>query len=299
MCSFLVMNSYQSKELPRWFMDRIPPAEDKEKLRRRFVEAEAEILCESIHCPNILECYSNRIAAFQILGNTCLRKCGFCSIPEGLPWKVDETEVQKIAKAVETLGLEKVVLASVPRDDLIFGGAGFFSRAIQYLKKELSIAIEASVPDFQGSKEALRKVVDAGPDVINHNLETVPRLYPAACPKADYNRSLELLAETKEIDQGIITKSGIMLGLGETDDEILKVMEDLRQVDCDLLTMGQYISPSKKNLPVHGFVLPKQFEGWEAVGRGMGFKGIAAAPLVRSSYHVEIKKGCRLREESG
>ncbi len=286
----MVLNSFQSKELPRWFVERIPPAKDREKLKKKLVEAEAKVLCEVINCPNLLECYSNGIAAYQILGNACSRKCSFCSVPEGLPWKVDEAEVKNIAQSVKKLGLKKVVLASAPRDDLIFGGAGFFSRAIQYLRNEVDVVIEAHVPDFQGSKEALKKVVDSRPDIINHSLETVPKLYPTVYPKADYNRSLSLLAQVKEIDPHLTTKSGFMLGLGETDDDILKVMEDLRQVECDLLTIGQYISPSENHFPVHGFVLPKQFKDWEAVGRGMGFKGIASAPLVRSSYPVDVKK---------
>ncbi len=240
----------------------------------------------------MLECYSGKIAAFQILGNACSRKCGFCSVPENLPSKVDESQVQRIANAAKIMGLKKVTLVSAPRDDLIFGGAGFFSRAIQYLKGQLSVTIEAQVPDFRGSREALQKVVEAEPDIIAHSLETVPRLYPVACPRADYNRSLTLLAESKEINPSAVTKSGIMLGLGETDDEILKTMEDLKNVDCDLLTIGQYINPSEKHLAVHGFVLPKQFEDWEAVGKGMGFRGVASAPLVRSSYHVETKYNC-------
>jgi lipoic acid synthetase len=289
MCSILVLNSFQSQELPRWLVERMPLAKVREKLRKQLVQTETKVLCETTHCPNLLECYSKGVVAFQILGTTCSRKCSFCSVPEGLPQKVDESEIKKIAKSIKELGLKKVVLTSAPRDDLIFGGAGFFSRAIQYLKNELGVKIEAQVPDFQGSKEALKKVVDARPDIINHSLEMVPKLYPTVYPKADYNRSLEFLAEVKEIDSSLITKSGFMLGLGETDDDILKVMEDLRQVVCDLLTIGQYISPSENHFPVHGFVLPKQFEDWKAVGRGMGFKGIASAPLVRSSYQIDEK----------
>lgn len=296
MCSIVILNSHQSKELPRWFMERIPSAEDRETLQKKLMDIEAEPLCTVVNCPNLADCFSNGTAAFQILGSTCSRKCSFCSVPEGLPRKVDQSEVEKITKSARTLALRKVVLSSAPRDDLIFGGAGFFSRAIGYLQNELDVVIEAHVPDFQGSKEALGKVVKAQPDVVSHSLETVPRLYYSICPKNDYNRSLELLAEIKEIDSDIITKSGFMLGLGETDDEIIKVMEDLRQVDCDLLTIGQYISPSKDHFPVHGFVLPNQFKDWEAVGKGMGFKGIASAPLVRSSYHVEFRNSYRLKE---
>lgn len=286
MCSILVLNSFQSQELPRWLVEKIPPAKDKEKLRKKIVQTEAKVLCETVNCPNLLECYSKGVMAFRILGDVCSRKCSFCSVSDGLPEKVDETEIEKIAKSIRQLGLKKVVLISPPRDDLIFGGAGFFSRAIRYLKDELGVKIEAQVPDFKGSKEAIKKVVDAKPDVINHSLETVPKLYPIVCPKADYSRSLELLAEVKELDSSITTKSGFMLGLGETDDDVLKVMEDLRQVRCDLLTIGQYISPSDNYFPVHGFVLPNQFKEWEAVARGMGFKGIASAPLVRSSYQI-------------
>ena len=299
MCSIIVVDPDISGELPRWFLKRIATVEDENQLAQKLGGIDKDTLCNYIHCPNMPECYSDRIAAFQILGNACSRNCGFCSVPQDLPSKVDESEVQRIADAARILELRRIVLVSAPRDDLIFGGAGFFSRAIKFLKKELDVTIEAHVPDFRGSKEALQKVVDAGPDVITHNLETVQRLYPAACPKADYNRSLKLLAEVKEIDPAMVTKSGIMLGLGETDDEILKTMEDLRKVDCDLLTIGQYVSPSKSHLPIHGFVLPKQFKDWEAVGRGMGFKGVASAPSVRSSYQVGVRNSCNLQKELG
>lgn len=292
MCSILVFNSYQSQELPRWLVDQIPPTEEMQKLRKKLASTGAKVLCELVSCPNLPACYSKKIAAFQILGNTCSRKCLFCSVPDGLPLKVDEMEVKRIAQSIKELSLKKIVLTSAPRDDLVFGGAGFFSRAIKFLKEEIGVEVEACVPDFRGSKEALQKVVDVKPDIITHSLETVEKLYPEVCPKADYNRSLELLAVAKEMDASIITKSGLMLGLGETDDDILKTMEDLRKVRCDLLTIGQYMSPSENHFPVHGYVLPKQFKDWEAVGRGMGFKGIASAPLARSSYHVDIKNSC-------
>lgn len=295
MCSILVFNSYQSQELPRWLVDQILPTEEMEKLRKKMAWSEAKVLCDLVNCPNLPECYSRKIAAFQILGNTCSRKCRFCSVPDGLPLKVDEMEAKRIAQSIKELGLKKIVLTSAPRDDLVFGGAGFFSRTIKFLKEEISVEIEACVPDFRGSKEALHKVVDVKPDVITHDLETVEKLYPVVCPKADYNRSLELLAGVKETDASTTTKSGFMLGLGETDDDILKAMEDLRQVGCDLLTIGQYMSPSENHFPVHGYVLPKQFKDWEAVGRGMGFKGIASAPLIRSSYHVDIKNSCQVK----
>lgn len=295
MCSILVLSSSQSQELPRWLMERMPPEEERERLKKRIAQMEAKVLCETMNCPNLLECCSREIAAFQILGNTCARKCHFCSVPEGRPWNVDEAEVDKIARTIADAGFRRVVLTSAPRDDLIFGGAGFFSRAIKHLKGSLKVAIEAHIPDFQGSKEALKKVIDARPDVMSHSVETVPKLYRSLCPNRDYNKSLELLGEAKEIDASITTKSGLMLGLGETDDDILKVIEDLRKVGCDLLTIGQYISPSPNHFPAHGFVLPKQFDDLEAVGRGMGFKGIASAPLVRSSYQVAIKNSCEVR----
>jgi len=295
MCSIFIFNSYQSQELPRWLVDQILPTKEMEKLREKLARTEAKILCDVVNCPNLPECYSKKIAAFQILGNTCSRKCRFCSVPDGLPLKVDEMEVKRIAQSIKELGLKKIVLTSAPRDDLVFGGAGFFSRAIKFLKEEMGVEIEACVPDFRGSKEALQKVIDVKPDVITHSLETVKKLFPVVCPKADYNRSLELLAGVKEMDASTTIKSGLMLGLGETDDDILKAMEDLRNVGCDLLTIGQYMSPSESHFPVHGYVLPKQFKDWEAVGRGMGFKGIASAPLVRSSYHVDIKNSCQVK----
>jgi len=244
-----------------------------------------DTICESAHCPNIGRCFSKGTATFLILGDVCTRHCTFCAVKKGRPTPVDEKEPQHLLEAVERLGLNYIVITSVTRDDLPDGGASQFARTIKLLRENRRDAIvEVLIPDFLGSAEAIKTVVEARPQVINHNVETVPRLYPEVRPQADYTRSLELLFMVKNLDRAIVTKSGLMLGLGETKTEVIEVMSDLREADCDLLTLGQYLQPSPKHHPVVRFVSPEEFNEYEAIGKEMGFAEVASAPLVRSSF---------------
>jgi len=242
-------------------------------------------ICESALCPNARECFSRKTATFLILGDICTRRCTFCAVRKGLPAPVDEREPQRLLEAVERLELTYVVITSVTRDDLFDGGASQFVKTINLLHENRDDAIiEVLIPDFLGSAEALKAVVKACPQVINHNVETVPRLYLEVRPGANYNRSLELLFMVKGLDPEIVTKSGLMLGLGETKEEVMEVMSDLREANCDLLTIGQYLQPSPRHHPVVRFVSPEEFSEYRDIGKDMGFTEVASAPLVRSSF---------------
>jgi lipoic acid synthetase len=245
-------------------------------------------VCQGALCPNQGECFGKGTATFLILGRTCTRNCTFCAIPsEERPPAPDPGEPERIARATAELGLKHVVITSVTRDDLPDGGAAHFAETVSALKKNgARVIVEVLIPDFQGSLQALETVVHSGPDIINHNLETVPRLYPEVRPQADYRRSLHLLQMVKEIDPGKISKSGLMLGLGEERQEVLQVMADLREVSCDLLTLGQYLQPSGKHHPVVRYIPPEEFEELQRRGEDLGFKGVFSAPLVRSSFHA-------------
>lgn len=274
-----------NNRLPSWFKKRIPEPGTMSGMRTLIDGLSLHTICESALCPNIGDCFSQGTATFLLLGDTCTRNCTFCAVKKGVPETVDEEEPEHLAEAVKRLGLRHIVITSVTRDDLSDGGAAHFARTIRRLQAEdRALTVEVLVPDFAGSPEALRLVVDARPDVINHNLETVPRLYPEVRPKADYQRSLELLRLVKELDGRIITKSGLMVGLGETKDEMLRVMADLREVDCGLLTIGQYLAPSSEHHPVVRFVTPDEFSEYERIGQDMGFRAVASSPLVRSSF---------------
>jgi lipoic acid synthetase len=244
-------------------------------------------VCESALCPNQGECFSRGTATFLILGNVCTRDCTFCAVAKGASSPVDAQEPEHLAETVARLGLKYVVMTSVTRDDLADGGAAHFAGTIALLKRQDGdTKVEVLVPDFGGSVEALRLVVEAHPDVVNHNVETVPRLYPEVRPKADFRRSLRLLCQAKDLDPAIVTKSGMMVGLGETRDELLEAMQQVRQADCDLLTIGQYLQPSRHHHPVVRYVPPEEFQEYEALGTAMGFSGVASAPLVRSSFNA-------------
>jgi len=244
-------------------------------------------ICESAICPNQGDCFSKRTATFLILGDVCTRNCTFCAVKKGFPLPVDEDEPAHLAEAAAHMGLRYVVITSVTRDDLPDGGAAHFAKVVTRLKKEKKAAnVEVLIPDFQGSLEALRMVVDARPEVINHNMETVRRLYPEVRPMADYQRSLGLFRKIKELDSRIITKSGFMVGLGETKEELLEAMKDLRQAGCDLLTIGQYLQPSPQHRPLFQYIRPDEFEEYACLGREMGFIAVASAPLVRSSFNA-------------
>ena len=274
-----------SGRLPFWFKQK--PADSKIMLTmEQLLEGlSLHTICQSAHCPNVGECFSRKTATFLILGNICTRRCTFCAVEKGHPLPVDEAEPRHLLEAAEKLDLSYIVITSVTRDDLADGGASQFAKVINLLRENRSGAIvEVLIPDFRGSAEALKLVVEARPQVINHNVETVPRLYPKVRPGADYSRSLELLFMVKNLNPGIITKSGLMLGLGETREEVVEVMKDLREANCGLLTLGQYLQPSARHHPVIRFVPPEEFTRYRDIGREMGFIDVAAAPLVRSSF---------------
>lgn len=273
--------------LPAWFKHKPPDPQIMLSMTGLLHGLSLHTICESALCPNIGQCFSHKTATFLILGDICTRNCTFCAVRRGIPSPVDESEPQHLLEAVEKLDLSYVVITSVTRDDLADGGASQFVRVISLLHQSRNgITVEVLIPDFLGSTQALKAVVEAGPEVINHNVETVPRLYPEVRPRADYSRSVELLHMVKRLDPKIVTKSGLMLGLGETREEVIEVMSDLREAGCDLLTIGQYLQPSPKHHPVVRYVPPEEFSEYEQVGKDIGFTDVASAPLVRSSFRA-------------
>jgi lipoic acid synthetase len=280
------MEKCSSRSAP-WLTQRAPRAGEIEPVNYLLRRLNLHTICESGRCPNIAQCLP-RGMAFLILGNNCSRDCTFCAVSRGTPSPSDPSEPYRIAEAVKRLKLRYVFLTSVTRDDLPDGGANQFAMTINILKEDNpGVVVEILVPDFQGNNGAIKTVINAKPDVFAHNLETVPRLYPNVRPMADYQTSLEVLRRAKEFNPGIITKSGIMLGMGETHQEILEIMGDLRRVDCDLFTMGQYLAPSRSQYPVYRFVTPEEFSQYEPIGKQMGFRGIVSAPLWRSSFKAD------------
>ena len=273
--------------LPSWFKQKPADPETMVAVKGLLDGLSLHTICQSALCPNIGECFSQKTATFLILGDVCTRHCTFCAVKKGLPSPVDEKEPQHLLEAVERLGLDYVVITSVTRDDLPDGGASQFARTINMLHENRDgVTTEVLIPDFHGSAEALETVVKAGPQVVNHNVETVPHLYPEVRPGADYGRSVELLYRVKRLNPGIVTKSGLMLGLGETSDEVIEVMKDLMEANCDLLTIGQYLQPSPKHHPVAKFVNPEEFSEYERIGTNLGFASVTSAPLVRSSFQA-------------
>ncbi|MHC1744610.1 MAG: lipoyl synthase [Syntrophobacteraceae bacterium] len=272
---------------PPWIRVRLPHGEAFERVRQLVRKGSLHTVCEEARCPNMAECWGCGTATFLILGGVCTRNCGFCAVATGSPASVRPEEPTEVARAISAMELRHAVITSVTRDDLEDGGASVFAAVIREVHDRLSgCTVEVLVPDFQGRKIALETVVEARPDILGHNLETVPRLYPVARPQADYDRSLQVLRTAKEQAPGILTKSGIMLGLGEDKEEIHRVMEDLRAVDCDILTLGQYLCPSARHLPVRRYYTPDEFESFGRTARSMGFPWVESAPLVRSSYHA-------------
>ena len=273
--------------LPSWFKQ--PPADPEamvlvEELLDRL---KLHTICESAHCPNVGDCFSRKTATFLILGSVCTRNCSFCAVEKGRPLAVDDEEPEHLLAAVEKLGLRYVVITSVTRDDLDDGGASHFARTVNLVhEKRPGTLVEVLIPDFQGSLEAIRVVAEARPEVINHNVETVPRLYPRVRAMANYRRSIRLLSRVKDLDPEIVTKSGLMLGLGETRQEVVGVMNDLREAGCDLLTLGQYLPPSAQHYPLSRYVTPEEFSEFVTTGRDLGFAKVASAPLVRSSFRA-------------
>lgn len=274
-----------SRRLPAWFKVRLSTNERYSAVRSLVRERDLRTVCESAACPNRNECWNAGTATFLILGDVCTRRCGFCNISTGTPRETDAREPERVAEAVASLGLSYAVVTSVTRDDLPDGGADLFAETIRAIRKRTPhCRSEVLVPDFQGSSQPLDDVLDASPDVLSHNIETVPSLYPRVRPQADYGRSLQLLRRAKE--RGVVTKSGIMLGLGESGEEVQSSLRDLRGVGCALLTIGQYLRPNKRSLPVASFPSPRVFEDLRAEALCMGFRGVSSGPLVRSSYHA-------------
>lgn len=275
-----------------WLRRTLPDQRVLDRMDALLEGLNLHTVCDSALCPNRGECFKKGTATFIILGNICTRNCGFCAVKKGKPLPLDPEEPYHIAQAARHLQLKHIVVTSVTRDDLPDGGAEHFAETIIEIKKQLpKSTVEVLVPDFEGSWEALQRVIDAQPEVINHNIETVNRLYRLVRPKAVYKRSLELLRQVKIRDKNIISKSGIMVGLGEEEEEIIQAMKDLREVDGDILTIGQYLRPSPLHLRVQNYIHPDKFEEYQKTGMSLGFKYVASAPLVRSSYHAgEILK---------
>lgn len=271
---------------PEWLKVKADPQAVLE-MERLLSSLGLTTVCKNAGCPNIGECFGSRTATFMIMGENCTRNCRYCKVEKGAPTPLDKNEPGNVAKAAAALGLKHTVVTSVTRDDLPNGGAEHFAKTIRALKNAMPEAtVEVLVPDFLGKKSALETVLDAKPDILNHNVETVPSLYRRVRPMAVYARSLLLLGRAKELNPSIHTKSGLMVGLGETEDEVLSVMDDLTDVGCDLLTIGQYLQPSPKHLAVAEYIPPEQFEAYKSAGLAMGFRYVASGPLVRSSYHA-------------
>lgn len=256
-------------------------------MRKLTRDLKLHTICESAHCPNRPECFAEGTATFMILGDVCTRNCTFCAVKHGKPQAPDPREPEHIAEAVNKLGLRYVVITSVTRDDLPDGGSSHFVQTIKAIHKyDPKIMVEVLIPDFRGLLSALQNVIDARPAVLNHNVETVPRLYPEVRSQAKYQRSLQVLRQAKLLDGRLLTKSGLMLGLGESRQEVIEVMTDLRQASCDILTIGQYLPPSLKHHKVVRYIPPEEFDEYQNVGREMGFVSVFSAPLVRSSFHA-------------
>ncbi len=272
---------------PDWLKIKIQTNDAVNDLKSMMRERKLNSVCEEAKCPNIHECWSNRTATFMILGKICTRACRFCAVTSGLPNELDLEEPENVAQSVLDMGLKHVVITSVARDDLADEGSSVFALTIQAIRRlNPFTGIEVLIPDFGGKKELLAHVLNAKPDILNHNMETVARLSDQVRARAKYPRSLALLRNAKELIPGQKTKSGIMLGLGENMDEILQTMRDLREVDCNILTVGQYLQPSKKHLPIRKYYTPEEFKAIKVEGMAMGFAHVESGPMVRSSYHA-------------
>ena len=282
----MTMNT--ERRFPHWLKVKMPSGQNYNDLRHKMRESSLHTVCEEARCPNIGECWERKTATFMILGDTCTRACTYCAVNTGTPNGLDLEEPIRLAQTVESMLLNYVVITSVNRDDLPDGGAFIFSQCIKQIKKRLpECKVEVLTPDFEGNFESLATVVNAGPQTFNHNIETVRRIFPRVRAKGNYDLSLEVLRNVKQISGSMVTKSGIMVGLGETMDEITQTMKDLRDSDVDLLTVGQYLRPSEKHAPISKWYTPDEFKNIEAGGLELGFKHVASGPLVRSSYHAD------------
>ena len=271
---------------PKWLKVKLPTGENYRKVRSLVYEHKLHTICESGNCPNMGECWGEGTATFMILGNICTRSCGFCAVATGKPLEADPFEPARVANSVKLMGVKHAVITSVDRDDLADGGSEIWVKTVELVRaKSPGTTMETLIPDFAGNWENLQRIIDVAPDIVSHNLETVRRLTKQVRIQAKYDRSLEVLFRLKK--GGMRTKSGVMLGLGETRDEVLETMEDLRSVQVDVLTLGQYLQPTRKHLPVQEFVTPEQFKEYEEIGLKMGYRFVESGPLVRSSYHAE------------
>ncbi|MHB8854104.1 MAG: lipoyl synthase [Ignavibacteriaceae bacterium] len=271
---------------PDWLKVKLPSGENYNDVKTLMREQHLHTVCEEARCPNIAECWNNRSATFMILGDTCTRSCGFCNIKTGMPTELDLNEPRRVADSVKELGLKHVVITSVNRDELMDGGASIFNETIKLINLSMpDTTIEILIPDFKGDENAFQIIMKNPPDILNHNLETVPRLYHAVRPQAKYERSLALIKWFK--GNNLRMKSGIMVGIGEKTEEVLELMKDLVDNGCDILTIGQYLQPTKLHLPVDRFVTPEEFRMYNVEGLKMGFKIVESSPLVRSSYHAD------------
>lgn len=276
------------KPFPAWLKKKVSFGERYIKTQNLLKSLHLNTVCQSAGCPNIGECFARGTATFMILGNVCTRNCRFCAVPKGIPEPVDDGEPERVAEAALRLGLRHVVVTSVTRDDLPDGGAYHFARTIQAIRRANPDAtIEVLTPDFKGDPRAIDIVIEAHPDIFNHNVETIPRLYRRVRPQADYERSLYMLEYVKKNGDGIYTKSGLMVGLGETKDEVIEVMKDLRGVGCDIITIGQYLQPTPHHIEIAEFVTPLRFKEYEEIGYELGFMYVASGPFVRSSFHAD------------
>lgn len=276
-----------NQKKPEWLRIKVQNNNEVREVEELLDDLSLKTVCREARCPNRCECYSKRTATFMIMGSICTRGCTFCNVKGGKPGMLDRDEPVNIAKAVEKLGLKYVVVTSVTRDDLEDGGAEHFGRVVEEIRgRTPGVKVEVLIPDLKGSRDALKRIIDTGPEVINHNIETVPRLYSSVRPEAEYRGSLEVIGEIKRAAPHIKTKSGIMLGLGETKEEVVDVFRDLRDHGCDLLTVGQYLRPSEKHTPMERYITPEEFFWYREVALEMGFEGVASGPLVRSSYNA-------------
>jgi len=281
------MEAIAIERRPEWLKVRLPNGPNFRDLVGIMRTQALHTVCEEARCPNIGDCWERRTATFLILGNVCTRHCAYCAIAHGLPTELDAQEPERVAGAVAAMGLRHVVITSVDRDDLKDGGAAMFARTIRLLREQGGCTVEVLIPDFKGDERALRCVLDAGPDILNHNIETVPRLFRAVRHGGNYRRSLDLLARAKSWGGGWLTKSGMMVGLGEEWEEVQHTMRDLRAVGCDILTIGQYLSPGKDYVPIARYYHPAEFATLKQEGIALGFRHVESGPLVRSSYHAD------------
>lgn len=271
---------------PDWLKVRLPSGENYKHVYELMRKSKLNTVCEEAKCPNLAECWNRKTATFMILGDTCTRSCGFCNVKVGLPTELDLDEPRRVAESVEAMELRHTVITSVNRDELKDGGASIFSETVRLIREKMpSTTIEILIPDFKGEEDSFKIIMKYPPDILNHNLETVERLYHAVRPQAKYERSLELIRWFKQ--NGLRTKSGIMVGIGETKEEVIELMKDLHDNGCDIMTIGQYLQPTKNHLPVHRFVTLDEFKFYKDFGLELGLKAVESSPLVRSSYHAD------------